>query len=129
MTRKSFALRMLENSSMLALSTAVVIGFVTPGVPATKIVTTTPTDDTGVYGGGSTLASEALRQIFDCYMGATVGGDGFTFSSSFTTTQPSPGLLPNGCKAPTHKNAVEGLYSSVGSGAGQKGFISNDPHQ
>ncbi|WP_163284566.1 hypothetical protein, partial [Enterobacter hormaechei] len=55
----------------------------------------------GLYFGGSTLASEAFRQIFDCYTGATVGAsgwtDGFTFSSSFNANTPTPGLLPTTC--------------------------------
>ena len=42
----------------------------------------------GLYFGGSTLASEAFRQIFDCYTGKTVGGDTFNFSAGFPPIVP-----------------------------------------
>ena len=84
----------------------------------------------GLYFGGSTLASEAFRQIFDCYTGATVGAsgwtDGFTFSSSFNANTPTPGLLPNTCTIVT---SVQGMYAGVGSGNGLRGYISNKPSQ
>lgn len=84
----------------------------------------------GLFFGGSTLASEAFRQIFDCYTGATVGAsgwtDGFTFSSSFNPTTPTPGLLPTTCTIVT---SVQGMYAGVGSGNGLRGYISNKPSQ
>ncbi len=79
----------------------------------------------GLYFGGSTLASEAFRQIFNCYTGATVGTspwtDGFQFNSSV-----APGNLPTTC---TVTSTVQGMYAGVGSGNGVRGFIANDPKQ
>ena len=78
----------------------------------------------GLYFGGSTLASEAFRQIFDCYTGKTVGGDTFTFSAGF----PGPGLLPLATTC-TSAASVQGMYAGVGSGNGVRGFISNKPYE
>ncbi|MFN5720687.1 MAG: hypothetical protein ACK463_40265, partial [Bradyrhizobium sp.] len=69
----------------------------------------------GIYTGGSTLASEAFRQIFDCYMGANVGfgtayPDGFAFDPSF----PAPGKLPTTCTLTSLP--IQGMYAGVGSG-------------
>jgi ABC-type phosphate transport system substrate-binding protein len=84
----------------------------------------------GIFAGGSTLASEAFRQIFDCYAGTTVGGDGFSFSSSFSTASPTPGLLPTTCTSATvTTQGVLGLYAGVGSGNGVRGFVSNNPDE
>jgi ABC-type phosphate transport system substrate-binding protein len=84
----------------------------------------------GIFAGGSTLASEAFRQIFDCYAGTTVGGDGFSFSSSFTTAAPTPGLLPTTCTSATvTTQGVQGLYAGVGSGNGVRGFVGNNPDE
>ena len=81
----------------------------------------------GIYAGGSTLASEAFRQIFNCYAGTTVGNDGFTFSDAFNSVPPTPGLLPSTCtSAPV---AVQGMYAGVGSGNGVRGFVSNNPDE
>ncbi|WP_420969882.1 substrate-binding domain-containing protein [Bradyrhizobium sp. B120] len=82
----------------------------------------------GIYAGGSTLASEAFRQIFDCYMGGIVGSgttypDGFAFDSSF----PARGKLPTTCTLVSVP--VQGMYAGVGSGNGVRGFISNNPQQ
>ena len=82
----------------------------------------------GIYTGGSTLASEAFRQIFDCYMGANVGfgtayPDGFAFDPSF----PAPGKLPTTCTLTSLP--IQGMYAGVGSGNGVRGFITNDPQQ
>jgi len=33
----------------------------------------------GVYGGGSMLASQVMRQLFDCYSGFAIPGDNFAF--------------------------------------------------
>ncbi|MBR1201881.1 MULTISPECIES: substrate-binding domain-containing protein [unclassified Bradyrhizobium] len=82
----------------------------------------------GIYAGGSTLASEAFRQIFDCYMGGIVGSgttypDGFAFDSSF----PARGKLPTTCTLVSVP--VQGMYAGVGSGNGVRGFITNNPRQ
>jgi ABC-type phosphate transport system substrate-binding protein len=79
----------------------------------------------GVYGGGSTLASLVARQVGDCYLRTIVTGDGYSFSGSFNSATPTPGLLPTTCT--TH--SVLELYAGVGSGAGLRGFVSNDPQQ
>ncbi|WP_160168978.1 substrate-binding domain-containing protein [Bradyrhizobium sp. Ai1a-2] len=80
----------------------------------------------GLYFGGSSLASEAFRQIFDCYTGATVGGDGYTFDATF----PGPGKLPTTCTtAGPVAPWLQGMYAGVGSGNGFRGFISNKPYQ
>ena len=87
----------------------------------------------GIYFGGSTLASEAFRQIFDCYTGGIVGyynpasppattySDGYQFGGF-----PGPGHLPTNCTVST---VVNGLYAGVGSGSGTRGFIANNPQQ
>ncbi|MES5481644.1 substrate-binding domain-containing protein [Bradyrhizobium sp. INPA03-11B] len=82
----------------------------------------------GIYAGGSTLASEAFRQIFDCYMGGIVGSgttypDGFAFNAGF----PAPGKLPTTCTLVSLP--VQGMYAGVGSGNGVRGFITNNPQQ
>jgi ABC-type phosphate transport system substrate-binding protein len=81
----------------------------------------------GIFTGGSTLASQAFRQIFDCYMGTLVGNDGFTFSAGFSSSPPTPGWLPTTCTASTV--AVQGMYAGVGSGNGFRGYLSNTPDQ
>jgi ABC-type phosphate transport system substrate-binding protein len=109
----------LGTASVLALSATAFLS--TAAVPANAQIS----QNDGIYAGGSTLASEAFRQIFDCYAHTTVGGDTFTFSSSFNAAGPTPGLLPTAC--PT--NSVQGMYAGVGSGNGFRGYISNDPDQ
>jgi ABC-type phosphate transport system substrate-binding protein len=112
--------QLLGTASVLALSVAAMLGAAQPAKAQTPI-----TD--GIFAGGSTLASEAFRQIFDCYMGTTIGNDGFSFSTSFSTSPPTPGLLPPGCQdAPV---AVQGMYAGVGSGNGVRGFVSGMPDQ
>jgi PBP superfamily domain len=118
MRMHSFAGRLLGTTSVLALSAIAAIGAAQPA--AAQI-------STGLFGGGTTLSSLALRQLFDCYAGTTVAKDGLTFSSSFTTAAPSPGLLPTTCTR--FSTPVEGLYAAVGSGNGQRAYITDDPHQ
>jgi hypothetical protein len=118
MKTQSFAGRLLGTTSLLALSSA---GFLeSTGTPASAQAAQ------GIYAGGSTLASEVFRQIFDCYTGATVGGDNFTFSSGFNPATPTPGLLPTTC---TVTSTVQGMYAGVGSGNGVRGYISNRAEQ
>jgi phosphate transport system substrate-binding protein len=57
--------RLRETSALVALSAATIFGCATPS--AALVVT-----EQGIYGGGSTLASQALRQLFDCYSGKTI---------------------------------------------------------
>ncbi len=102
-------------ASALALMATAIIGSAAPQPAAAA---------QGVYGGGSTLLSLSARQIFDCYHGVTLPGDGYSFSSSF----PTPGALPTTCTIGAAPS-IEGLYAGVGSGSGQRGFIANDPHQ
>lgn len=115
MKTKSLAGRLLGTTSLVVLSAVAVIA----ARPAAA--------QTGIYGGGSTLSSLALRQIFDCYAGATLANDGQTFSPSFSTATPSPNLLPTSCTM--FSTAVEGLFAAVGSGNGQRAYIANDPRQ
>jgi phosphate transport system substrate-binding protein len=80
----------------------------------------------GLYLGGSTLASEAFRQVLDCYTQATVGGDNFAFTTPF----PGAGNLPTTCiGAPLTDPTVQGMYAGVGSGNGFRGYIANSPSQ
>ncbi|WP_298269385.1 substrate-binding domain-containing protein [uncultured Bradyrhizobium sp.] len=120
MKTQSFAGRLLGTTSLVVLSAAAMIGTQQPAAAQSTI-------STGIYGGGSMLPSLALRQIFDCYAGTTVANDGQTFSPSFTTAAPSPGLLPASCTM--FSTAVEGLFAAVGSGNGQRAYIANDTHQ
>jgi ABC-type phosphate transport system substrate-binding protein len=120
-TRFSFG-RLCSTSSVLALSVAGLIG---ASVQPTSAQTVT---STAIYGGGSSLVSLAMRQVMDCYNGATLTGETYTFSADFNQATPTPGLLPQTC-AQTPALGVLGFYASVGSGAGQRGFISNDPRQ
>ena len=66
---------------------------------------------TSLYAGGASLPSLAYENEFACY-GNAVG-----------TTK-----LPTGCAA-RFRTDVTIFYTSVGSGAGRRGFISNDPAQ
>jgi ABC-type phosphate transport system substrate-binding protein len=101
---------------MIALSTAAILG--SSAAKAASI-------SDGVYMGGSTLASEVFRQVLDCYMKNTVGGDTFIFSTGFDPTLPTPGWLPTTCTTVS----VQGMYAGVGSGNGFRGYISNKPAQ
>lgn len=118
MKTKSFAGRLLGTTSLVVLSAVAVIGSQKPA--AAQI-------STGLYGGGSTLSSLALRQIFDCYAGTTLANDGQTFSPSFSTGTPSPNLLPTSCTM--FSTTVEGLFAAVGSGNGQRAYIADDARQ
>jgi ABC-type phosphate transport system substrate-binding protein len=118
MSAFSFGKTLRDGSSLLALSTV--------------LITAQPAQATdGLFGGGSTLASLAERQTGDCFIGRIVTGDGYVFSPSFNQSTPTPGLLPTTCTTHTTVstfNILE-LYSGVGSGAGLRGYISNDPKQ
>jgi len=118
MKLQSTTRRFLDTASVLVLSTAAFLA--SSGTPASAQATN------GIYAGGSTLASEAFRQIFDCYTGSTVGNDHFTFSSGFNQNTPTPGLLPTTC---TVTSTVQGMYAGVGSGNGVRGYISNRAEQ
>ena len=96
MRRKSFS-RLLGETSTLTLSAVAMLGAL---LPTEALSWTWP----GIYGGGTTLSSQAFRQIFDCYAGKTVANDGDSFSSSFSTAAPSPGLLPASCTSATARN-------------------------
>ncbi|QPF87796.1 substrate-binding domain-containing protein [Bradyrhizobium genosp. L] len=81
-----------------------------------------------IYFGGSTLASEAFRQLFDCYSHGNVGA-GTAYSDGFqigATT--GPGWITTACNTIT-TTQVNGLYSGVGSGNGVRGYIANNPQQ
>jgi ABC-type phosphate transport system substrate-binding protein len=120
MMKQSLGARLLGTTSLVMLSAVASLGAVSTASAQTSI-------STGIFGGGSTLSSLALRQIFDCYAGTTVANDGNIFSPSFTTATPSPDLLPSSCTQ--FATPVEGLFAAVGSGNGQRAYIANEPHQ
>jgi hypothetical protein len=120
MRLQSFAVRLLGTASVVALSAVCTIGALQPAAAQSTIAT-------GLFGGGTTLSSLALRQIFNCYAGTTVANDGNRFSDSFTTTAPRPNLLPTTCTLVS--TGVEGLFAAAGSGNGQRAYIGNEPHQ
>lgn len=78
---------------------------------------------TGLWGGGGTLSSLTIRQVFDCYNGSTIANDGYA-----TSTTLAPGYLPTACGTAA-TNGLQGLYGAVGSGRGQQAFIANDALQ
>jgi ABC-type phosphate transport system substrate-binding protein len=117
MTKQSFG-RLLGTTSLVVLSAAACLGAVSTASAQSAI-------STGLYGGGSTLSSLALRQIFDCYAGTIVANDGNTFSSSFPAG--GPNILPTSCTLVS--TSVEGLFAAVGSGNGQRAYIADDPRQ
>ncbi len=123
MKMRTTSSNLLGTASALALAATAIIGAAAPQPAAAA---------QGVYGGGSTLLSLFARQIFDCYHGVTLPGDGYSFSSSFASSfswsPATPGLLPTTCTIGA-LSTIEGLYAGVGSGSGQRGFIANDPHQ
>lgn len=83
-------------------------------------------DPTAIYFGGSTLASQTIRQLGDCHFSSgPIPGDGFMSSPSFTSSPPTPGLIPTNCVTVN----VDLLYAAVGSGNGFRGYISNLPDQ
>jgi hypothetical protein len=114
--------RLLGTTSMLALSAGAVIAtaMIQPAAAATPAG--------GLWGGGSYLSSLTVRQIFDCYNGAEVAGDFYSTAASFSSTAPTPGLLPTSC-AKAGFGGVEGLFAAVGSGRGLQAFIANDSRQ
>jgi phosphate transport system substrate-binding protein len=114
--------RLLATTSVAALAAAGSIG---TAQPAQATATSA-----AIFAGGSTLASQTFRQLFDCYAGKTVPGDGFTFTTAttFTSSPPSVGFLPKDCTSSTAGH-VEGLYAGVGSGNGFRGYIADDPTQ
>lgn len=114
MKTQFFTYRLLETTSALALSAAAIIGSSALQPAAAQ---------QGIYGGGSTLLSLTARQIFDCYHGSNLSGDGYT-----TTSPLAPGYLPSTCTS-GGATTITGLYAGVGSGSGQRGFTANDPHQ
>ncbi|MBR0871348.1 substrate-binding domain-containing protein [Bradyrhizobium tropiciagri] len=119
MKTTSFAGRLLGSTSLVVLSAAAILG-TQPAAAQTTI-------SNGIYGGGSTLSSLALRQLFDCYAGTTVANDGQTFSPAFTIAPPSPNLLPTSCTQ--FSTPVEGMFAAVGAGNGQRAYVANDPRQ
>jgi ABC-type phosphate transport system substrate-binding protein len=125
----SFTKSLRNGSSALALSTLMLIGASAGQSAFAQAVPTTISDS--LVGGGSTLASLALRQAFDCYAGVTVGtgtgADGYSFDAGFNAATPTPGLLPTDCT--TAATPVEGLYAGVGSGNGLRAFITNRANQ
>jgi phosphate transport system substrate-binding protein len=97
MSRQLGLKRLQGTVSVLALSTAAMVG-------SSAMQSAQAQAPAGLFAGGSSLVSLAMRQIMDCYSG--VSG-------------------PTGCSTAN----VKGLYAAVGSGNGYRGFISNDPHQ
>jgi ABC-type phosphate transport system substrate-binding protein len=116
---RSLAGPLLGTASLVVLSAVADLGG-TPAAAQSAI-------STGIYGGGSTLSSLALRQIFDCYAGTILANDGNTFSPNFTTASPSPDLLPTSCTLVS--TPVDGLFAAVGTGNAQRAYIANDPRQ
>lgn len=101
MSRQFRLMRLQGTASVLALSTIAVIG-TSAMQPAMAL--------DGIYGGGSSLVSLAMRQIMDCY------GTPLDPAANPPITCP---FSPD----------VQGQYAAVGSGNGFRGFITNDPHQ
>lgn len=112
--------RLLGSTSLVVLSAAAVLGTQQPAAAQTTI-------SNSLYGGGSTLSSLTLRQLFDCYAGTTVANDGQSFSPTFTFAPPSPDMLPAACTQ--FSTAVEGLFAAVGAGNGQRAYIADDARQ
>ena len=113
--------KLLGASSLAALSVGVA------AVPAHQA--SAQDSNAGVYGGGSSLSSNFFRQVFDCYDGQRVVGDGVTLSTTPVFTPPTtPNKLPMSCGT-AQTNSVEALFASVGSGRGQQAFIADDAKQ
>ncbi|MBY6243304.1 substrate-binding domain-containing protein [Methylosinus sp. Sm6] len=102
MSTFSFGKTLRDGSSLLALSTVLIIA-----QPAHA------TD--GLFGGGSTLASIAQRQSGDCFIGVGIAPNTVSTLCATYTTVTTHDLLE--------------LYAGAGSGAGLRGYISNDPKQ
>lgn len=105
MSKRTFSARLCNGTSLIAISAATLFGAI---VLDPAFAQTAPA---GIYGGGSTLASVALREIFDAY-GVQPSGDTFAVPTSYTPL-----------------TTIEGLYAGVGSGDGQRAFFANDPYQ
>ena len=105
---------LLSTASVLAL-TAMATITMSPTQPAEAAET--------ILGGGSTLLSLSGRQVFDCYRGSVILGDGYVIGTPF----PEPGKLPPTCTVGAAP-AITSLYAGVGSGSGQRAFITNNPH-
>jgi ABC-type phosphate transport system substrate-binding protein len=105
MFKRSFSTRLRNGTSFIAISAATMFGAI---VLDPALAQTVPA---GIYGGGSTLASVALREIFDAY-GVQPSGDTFSVPTSYSPL-----------------TTIEGLYAGVGSGDGQRAFFANDPNQ
>jgi ABC-type phosphate transport system substrate-binding protein len=102
MNMRSFTSHLHTTASALALSAAATIGLAALYPAAAASISGE------ITGGGSTLASLAMRQIFDCYADVNLGG-----------------VLPSVCT--TQVAPVEGFYGAVGSGSGLRAFIANSP--
>lgn len=63
-----------------------------------------------IFGGGSSLFSQAGRALYDCYKGGTIAG---------TTCNAAGAGQTN----------VTGEYASIGSGSGTRAFVTNDTHE
>lgn len=120
--------RLLSGTSVLALSVGAVLAtaMIQPANAASPA--------SGLWGGGGTLSALTIRQIFDCYKGAEVSGDGYATSTGFSSAAPTPGVLPTACASIATNSAgttigLEGLYGAVGSGRGQQAYIANDALQ
>lgn len=98
MSAISFGKRILNGSSALALSSIALLGV----QPASA----DPSE--GIFGGGSTLASLAMRQEFDCWADHVAG----------------PGGGVGGSCSPASTLTL-GLYAGVGSGNGTRAYIVN----
>jgi ABC-type phosphate transport system substrate-binding protein len=107
--------RLLDTASALALSAVATLG--------TSAVQPVAAEPQGIYGGGSSLVSLTMRQIFDCYRGKTLPKDGYAFSPDF----PKYLKLPPACTIGAQPS-VTGLYAGIGSGGGVRGFLTQDPH-
>lgn len=107
MSSRNSAHRLLGTTSMLALSAGAILAtaMIQPAAAATPAG--------GLWGGGSSLSSLTMRQVFDCYKATSVGG--------YTN-------LPSAC-ATAVSGSVEGLFAAVGSGRGQQAFIAHDALQ
>lgn len=118
----------LQSSSKYLLGTASVLALLASAASTTPAHAQASAATRPIYFGGSTLASEAFRQIFDCYTHGIVGS-GTAYSDGFTFGSPAaPGVITTACSTIT-TTQVNGLYAGVGSGNGVRGFIANNAQQ
>jgi len=89
-------------SRNLARTTIVALGVAV----ASSAMPTGASAQTTISGGGATLPALTLRQLFDCFSGT--------------------GTPPGVCTTPVNP-LTSFVYNSVGSGAGQRGWASQDP--